>query len=415
MTVFNGEDDPERDRDPRRLDRGRGRARRPREVPLAPRLARTEDAERRETLLTLDLGARHQPFRAVILDVADPRFFRGVTVEARPDPSPPRPAGTPPLAWRSSASARSTGTGRRTAWWRTCGSTCRARERTIRLRIHNRDDAPLEVRGVSVVVPVERLAFEAAPGRALPAALRRLRAWAPRRTTSPRTVGDAALWTARAARGPAAAARAGRRRAADAASLDGAPSRAAVGGPRRRGGRPGAGDAAGAARGRMTAWPPLVAGATIDGDARACALSSWRRSLAVAVACAPAGPAVIPLRLPSGKVLQSEVMVKDEDRAMGLMFRPSLARRPRDAVRLRAAGLPRHLDEELQVPDRHRLAGRDRARWWTSRPASRRARPIPARSTSRCGRAGYVVEMNAGQAQREKVARGAVAGFKLPR
>src|SRR6187455_3206369 len=35
-------------------------------------------------------------------------------------------------------------------------------------------------------------------------------------------------------------------------------------------------------------------------------------------------PAVIPLRLPSGKVLQSEVMVKDEDRAMGLMFRPSL-------------------------------------------------------------------------------------------
>src|SRR6185436_8820153 len=37
-----------------------------------------------------------------------------------------------------------------------------------------------------------------------------------------------------------------------------------------------------------------------------------------------AGPAVIPLRLPSGKVLQSEVMVKDEDRAMGLMFRPSL-------------------------------------------------------------------------------------------
>src|SRR5437867_679123 len=37
-----------------------------------------------------------------------------------------------------------------------------------------------------------------------------------------------------------------------------------------------------------------------------------------------AGPAVIPLRLPSGKVLQSEVMVKDEDRAMGLMFRASL-------------------------------------------------------------------------------------------
>src|SRR5262245_31772882 len=36
------------------------------------------------------------------------------------------------------------------------------------------------------------------------------------------------------------------------------------------------------------------------------------------------GRAVIPLTLPSGKVLQTEVMVKDEDRAMGLMFRPSL-------------------------------------------------------------------------------------------
>src|SRR3954470_25075142 len=36
------------------------------------------------------------------------------------------------------------------------------------------------------------------------------------------------------------------------------------------------------------------------------------------------GPDLIPLTLPSGKVLQVEVMVKDEDRAMGLMFRPSL-------------------------------------------------------------------------------------------
>ncbi len=38
-----------------------------------------------------------------------------------------------------------------------------------------------------------------------------------------------------------------------------------------------------------------------------------------------AAPAVVPLTLPSGKVLQVEVMISDEDRAMGLMFRPSLA------------------------------------------------------------------------------------------
>src|SRR6185436_12450814 len=37
-----------------------------------------------------------------------------------------------------------------------------------------------------------------------------------------------------------------------------------------------------------------------------------------------AAPDVVPLTLPSGKVLQVEVMVKDEDRAMGLMFRSSL-------------------------------------------------------------------------------------------
>ena len=48
-------------------------------------------------------------------------------------------------------------------------------------------------------------------------------------------------------------------------------------------------------------------------------------ALAVVAASAHAGPAVVPLTMPSGKVLQVEVMVKDEDRAMGLMFRPSLA------------------------------------------------------------------------------------------
>src|SRR4029450_4546748 len=46
--------------------------------------------------------------------------------------------------------------------------------------------------------------------------------------------------------------------------------------------------------------------------------------LALPSARAGERPAVIPLTLPSGKVLQTEVMVKDEDRMMGLMFRPSL-------------------------------------------------------------------------------------------
>ena len=47
--------------------------------------------------------------------------------------------------------------------------------------------------------------------------------------------------------------------------------------------------------------------------------------LAVSAPGAKASPELIDLTLPSGKVLKVEVMIKDEDRAMGLMFRPSLA------------------------------------------------------------------------------------------
>ena len=57
----------------------------------------------------------------------------------------------------------------------------------------------------------------------------------------------------------------------------------------------------------------------LPSDARATGFALARRR-----AAASGGPAVIPLTLPSGKVLQVEVMVNDEDRAMGLMFRPSL-------------------------------------------------------------------------------------------
>ena len=126
-----------------------------------------------------------------------------------------------------------------------------------------------------------------------------------------------------------------------------------------------------------------------------------------------AGPAVIPLRLPSGKVLQSEVMVKDEDRAMGLMFRPSLpegrgmlfifeqpdfhgiwmknCKFPIDIVWLDAAR--RVMDVAPSVP-----------------PC--KADPCPVYQPMR--RASYVVEMSAGEAAREKVALGSVLEFKLP-
>jgi hypothetical protein len=138
-------------------------------------------------------------------------------------------------------------------------------------------------------------------------------------------------------------------------------------------------------------------------------------ALLVVCAAAPAaaGPAVIPLRLPSGKVLQSEVMVKDEDRAMGLMFRPSLRadhgmlfvfdEADFHTIWMKNCKFPIDivwLDEDHRVVD---IA--------PSVPPCK-ADPCPVYQPMRRSR--YVVEMGAGQAGREKVGRGAVLEFKLP-
>jgi uncharacterized membrane protein (UPF0127 family) len=128
---------------------------------------------------------------------------------------------------------------------------------------------------------------------------------------------------------------------------------------------------------------------------------------------AAAGPAVIPLRLPSGKVLQSEVMVKDEDRAMGLMFRPSL---PSDhgmlflfdetdfhTIWMKNCKFPIDivwLDEDRRVVD--------------VAPSVPPCKDDPCPVYRPMFRARYVVEMNAGEAGREKVARGVLVEFKLP-
>ena len=137
-------------------------------------------------------------------------------------------------------------------------------------------------------------------------------------------------------------------------------------------------------------------------------------AVAFGAALLGAGPAMIPLRLPSGKVLQSEVMVKDEDRAMGLMFRPSLAsdhgmlflfgesdfhtiwmkncKFPIDIVWLDEAKKVVHV--EASVP-----------------PCKKD--PCPTYQPMR--RAAYVVEMNAGAAAHEKIVLGSALGFTVPR
>ena len=127
-----------------------------------------------------------------------------------------------------------------------------------------------------------------------------------------------------------------------------------------------------------------------------------------------ASPAVIPLTLPSGKVLQVEVMVKDEDRAMGLMFRPSL---PEDhgmlfvfdelgfqSIWMKNCRFPIDilwLDEHLRVVHRSEAV-----------PPCK-AEPCPVYRTLQ--QALYVVELSAGQARREKASLGSSLSFQLPR
>src|SRR5262249_146311 len=78
LPVFHGPDDPEHV-DILDVSLGEEAGHAPEiEMPLVPE--RAFDEKRRETVLTIDLGARYQPFQALILDVADARFFRGVAV-----------------------------------------------------------------------------------------------------------------------------------------------------------------------------------------------------------------------------------------------------------------------------------------------------------------------------------------------
>ena len=135
--------------------------------------------------------------------------------------------------------------------------------------------------------------------------------------------------------------------------------------------------------------------------------------LAAMAALASASPAVIPLTLPSGKVLQVEVMVKDEDREMGLMFRPSLPldrgmlflfeRSDFHGIWMKNCKFPIDivwLDEERRI-----------VHVAESVPPCK-AEPCPVYTPLQ--RAAYVVELNAGQARREKAVLGATLAFTLP-
>jgi hypothetical protein len=136
-----------------------------REATVVPRWSRAAEARPGETWLTLDLGARHQPFEAVVLEVADERFFREVRTQIRRDVGriPPDGPGRPPL-WDPLG---------RDVVFRVEGGgdvrektriEARGRSRGLRVRVLNGDDRPLVIEDVRVRVPVERVVFEAESG-----------------------------------------------------------------------------------------------------------------------------------------------------------------------------------------------------------------------------------------------------------
>ena len=126
-----------------------------------------------------------------------------------------------------------------------------------------------------------------------------------------------------------------------------------------------------------------------------------------------AAPAVVPLTLPSGKVLQAEVMVSDEDRAMGLMFRPSL---PLDRGMIFLFGTSdfhgiwmkncRFPIDILWLDEERRVVHVAEA------VPPCKAEPCPVYNPMR--KASWVIELNAGQARREKAVLGSTVRFDLP-
>jgi hypothetical protein len=163
-----------------------------REDTLEPRLARAEATEG-ETWLTLDLGAAHQPFHSIELDVADLRFFREAIVEARREPAGRAgPPGAVSWAEIDRGALYRLGPASRPSQCLRLGVA--GRERVVRVRLRNRDDRPLEVTGARVRVPVERVVFEAGTGHRYRLVYGSTEA--PPRFDLGRTVGDVGAWAA---------------------------------------------------------------------------------------------------------------------------------------------------------------------------------------------------------------------------
>lgn len=129
---------------------------------------------------------------------------------------------------------------------------------------------------------------------------------------------------------------------------------------------------------------------------------------------ARAEPSELPLTLPSGKKLTVELMVKDEDRAMGLMFRPSLATDRGLLFVFENLDFHPFWMKNCKFPiDIVWLDEQKKVVYVSANTPPCKAEPCPVYHPMQ--RALYVVELNAGQAVREKAGVGARLDFTLPR
>jgi hypothetical protein len=137
-------------------------------------------------------------------------------------------------------------------------------------------------------------------------------------------------------------------------------------------------------------------------------------ALLFVAASVAATPKETPLTLPSGKVLQAEVMIEQQDLGMGLMYRPSLAEDRGMLFVFPVVDFPGIWMKNCKFPiDIVWLDEQKRVVHLAESVPPCKAEPCPVYEPLR--KAAYVVELNAGQARREQIALGATLSFELPR
>jgi uncharacterized membrane protein (UPF0127 family) len=137
-------------------------------------------------------------------------------------------------------------------------------------------------------------------------------------------------------------------------------------------------------------------------------------ALVVLAASAGAAPAVVPLTLPSGRVIDVEVMISDQDRALGVMFRPSMPADHGVLLVFRGSGFHSIWMKNCRFPiDVIWLDEERRVVHVAENVPPCKADPCPSYEPLR--RATYVLEVNAGQAREDEATVGATLSFELPR